>query len=165
MDGSWGNWQMAACWGPLTCCPASTRVWKEGPWSADVLPLPAVSGSQHPRYSAVQCSTVWRSQYVWRGDREQCGRYQRAAIPFTFPVTNCLSYSIMLYINKYQCSYLLFWCRYSGSKKCPNICLFLKYQIGVIFWHNLAIWPVYVENYNILAFRQALSHMIWIKTD
>ena len=28
---------------------------------------------------------------------------------------------------------------YSGSKKCPNVCLFLKDQIGVIFWHNLAI--------------------------
>ena len=41
---------------------------------------------------------------------------------------------------------------YSGSKKCPNVCLFLKDQIGVIFWHNLAAWPVYVRNYNILAF-------------
>ena len=42
------------------------------------------------------------------------------------------------------------WSRYSGSKKCPNVCLFLKDQIGVIFWHNLPTWPVYVKNYNIL---------------
>ena len=41
---------------------------------------------------------------------------------------------------------------YSGSKKCPNVCLFLKDQTGVIFWHNLATWPAYLRNYNILAF-------------
>ena len=41
---------------------------------------------------------------------------------------------------------------YSGSKKCPNVCLFLKDQIGVIFWHNLRTRPVCRTNYNILAF-------------
>ena len=67
----------------------------------------------------------------------------------------CKNWSILAYLLL-----LIQW-----LKKMSQCLLFLKDQIGVIFWHNLATWPVNVKNYNILAFQQALSHIIWIRTD
>jgi hypothetical protein len=54
---------------------------------------------------------------------------------------------------------------YSGSKKCPNVCMIWKDQIGVICWHDPGPWNFWWKKYNILAFQQTLDYVIEIKTD
>ena len=54
---------------------------------------------------------------------------------------------------------------YSGSKKCPNVCMIWKDQIGVIHWHNLQPWNFQGKKYDVLASKEKKYHVIKIKTN
>ena len=56
------------------------------------------------------------------------------------------------------------WQKYSGSKNCSSVCLFWKDCIGTECWHDPGSWFFGHRKYNILASRNILDHVIWIKT-
>ena len=142
------NWQPTSLGRGHTNGAATSQMWRP--------PLSRISGIQIPSIMIQRSGAI-----MWSGQSHLAsmtlppffGWVLMRLIPMTLWVT--FNYSRFL-PNIVQ--------RYSSSKNCPNVCPLLRDQYGMKCWHKQGTWGDYVSYYDIMAWKWAMGHVIWIKT-